>query len=144
MAVSSFPYGNMQPALRVSLLGGTAQHFSLTPTDATASYSIVSSGPSLGLEQKTQGGSTTTIGNWLRTGSLSDYDVRATLNSGTSPAGSGVGTWLNLGTSRFWSLTDTGPVGPPITCNLTIEIRDASTLAVLTSAVVVITVQESA
>lgn len=46
---------------------------------------------------------------WLISGAASDYDVRATLNSGALSTGT-VGAWLNLGTSRNWSCSTDGSV----------------------------------
>ena len=65
----------------------------------------------------------------VTTGVGSGYDIRATLNSGTSPSGSAVGSWLNLATTRYWQLVETG-IGTKA-CNLTIEIRDAVSLTLL-------------
>ncbi len=77
------------------------------------------------------------IGTWLLSGVNSDYDVRATLQSGTAPTGSGTGSWLTLGLSRSW--TESATAGNLLTCTLLIEIRDAVTLTVLDSATVNIT-----
>lgn len=74
---------------------------------------------------------------WLLSGAASDYDIRVTLASGTSPnlVNAGMNVWLNLGTSREWSLQDTdGGAAGGVTCALTVEIRNASTLAVLDTA----------
>lgn len=64
---------------------------------ASATYTITSSG----LEQATGSSNNT----WMTTGVGSDYDVMLTLNSGTSPTGSALATWLNCGTSRSWTVT---------------------------------------
>jgi hypothetical protein len=72
-------------------------------------------------------------GTWLGSGSASSYDCRATIVSGTVTSGV-VGTWQNLGTSRGWSKNDStaGFTGESVT--LTLEIRDASSLAVVATA----------
>jgi hypothetical protein len=71
---------------------------------------------------------------WLQSGSPSSYDVMATVTGGnTSPSGSATGTWLNLGTTRSWSVS----VSSPSTLHnsiMTVQIRDASSLSVLASA----------
>jgi hypothetical protein len=67
--------------------------------------------------------SSSTVGN---------YEVRATLNSGTTPTGT-LSTWLNLGTTRTWSLS--AAAGNFQTCNLTIEIRDTATSTVQATAI---------
>ncbi len=113
------------PALSVSI---TDQGVSSAGAGVTtASYTIDSTGvvaSHLG-----------TLETWLLSGSAADFDVRATLNSGTSPAGT-LGTWLNCGTDRTWSLTDVVADGSELICAITIEIRNATTLAVLDTAIV--------
>jgi hypothetical protein len=61
------------------------------------------------------------------------YDVYVTVSSGSSVTGSPLGTWLNLGTTRSWTLAS-GAVDTTITSVLTVQIRSASTLAVLDTA----------
>lgn len=59
------------------------------------------------------------VETWLNSGTAADYDVRATLVSGTSPSGA-LATWLNLASSSSWSLTR-GSLGTA-SCFLTVEI----------------------
>jgi len=63
---------------------------------------------------------------------VGNYEARATLNSGTTPTGT-LNTWLNLGTTRTWSLS--AATGNFQTCNLTIEIRDTATSTVRATAI---------
>jgi hypothetical protein len=62
------------------------------------------------------------VGDWIFPKTLVSgiYEVRATLNSGTTPVGT-LNTWLSLSANRSWSLQqiDTGTKA----CSLTIEIR---------------------
>lgn len=44
------------------------------------------------------------------------------------------GTWLGLGTTRDWSQTDSTANGDGTLAGITVQIRDASTLAILASA----------
>jgi hypothetical protein len=75
---------------------------------------------------------------WAGVGATpANYDVRATLNSGTSPAGSAVGSWLQLNADRTWSLTSSP--GNTQTCNLTVEIRPTGGGATLANASVTLT-----
>lgn len=76
----------------------------------------------------------TTSYAWLLGGSASDADIFVSVNSGTSPVGSVLGTWLNLGTSRGWTLVWPGGGGSS-NCNLAVSIRDAVSLVVLVNAV---------
>lgn len=64
----------------------------------------------------------TSLETWLTLGTPSDYEVRATLNSGTTPVGT-LGSWLALSTSREWSLTS---VSGTLSCELLVEIRPTS------------------
>lgn len=84
------------------------------------------------------------IDDWLVAGLNSDYEARLTNNSGTSPSGSAVGSWLALSTARAWTLTDSTAGGGAITSNNTVEIRDVSVspAQVLASAPVVMTVDK--
>lgn len=68
------------------------------------------------------------IGDWIspKASAPSDYEVRATLNSGTLNAGSSAtGSWLALTSNRSWGVTRT-VVGVADTGDLTIEIRKGS------------------
>lgn len=69
--------------------------------------------------------------NWLTGGTPSNYEVQATLVSGTFTSGT-TGSWLNLGTTRTWTRGAT--VGNFQTVTATFEIRDATSLVVLASA----------
>lgn len=74
------------------------------------------------------GGVGTDAGDWIspKAAAPGSYEIRATLNSGTSPTGSAVGSWLALSTNREWSLSATA--GTMKTCQLTIEIRLGATV----------------
>ena len=75
------------------------------------------------------------MGSWLKTGVVGDYQIRATLTSGPSPTGT-VGSWLALSTTRTWSAS--APSGTQTITELLFEIRDAATSAVLDSATVIL------
>ena len=124
---------------RVSLQGDALSNSPTDPDDAEVGYQIASTG----LERSYEGFGNPyiTIDTWLLQGSAGDYDCRLTVNSGTAPAGSATGSWLSCGTTRAWTLTDTSPIGGPITNNCTIQIRDATTLNVLASATVTMSVE---
>jgi hypothetical protein len=71
---------------------------------------------------------------WLASGSASDYDIKwdgtgATSKLTTNP---GLGTWLNLGTTRTWVMRDTDVgEGNVHSVSGTLSIRDASTQSVI-------------
>lgn len=69
---------------------------------------------------------------WLVSGSNGDFDIRCTVNSGTIDSGA-TGTWLNLASTRDWSVIDTNDNGVSATANITLQIRDAVSLTVLAS-----------
>jgi hypothetical protein len=80
---------------------------------------------------------------WLVRGATSDYQARATLVSGTSPAdGNALSTWFSCSTSPTWILTKrSGAAGSSVSCVLTIEIRDAASGTVLDSATVTLSAE---
>lgn len=130
-------------ALFASLSGGRVRlsdqvsfHAVATPATATAGYRLVNTGAA----QKRISGSYVAIANeWLLLGSGSDYESRATLNSGDTPTGT-LATWQALSTTRTWELsTSSGSLA----CNLTIEIRDVATSTVLASADIDLSVESS-
>ena len=65
-----------------------------------------------------------------------NYDIRcASINSGAwNTAAATTGTWVNLGTSREWSCVVLAKNSPDVSsCSGEFEIRDASTLTILTT-----------
>lgn len=103
--------------------GGAAATYTLSNTGAVQA-STVSGGPQI-------------LGAWVIPVSFagSAYECRATVNSGSVSSGT-TGTWEDLGTSRSWSRAQASVGSSSV--NLTVEIRNASTLAVLTSATIVL------
>jgi hypothetical protein len=99
-----------------------------TNSPATASYTVSIDGT-----VKVNGVSVET---WLNSGAAAGYDVRATLVSGTSPAGSALATWLNLSSGRSWSLTQSTTGNS--SCVLTVEIGLAGAAAAIASATITI------
>lgn len=91
---------------------------------STASFTMNSNGT-----YSSVGNLSSVSGTWQTgTGTGSSYDVRVTLITGTFSSGT-TGTWVSLSTTRSWSCVQSSP-GFKYT-NATLEIRDASTLAVL-------------
>lgn len=75
--------------------------------------------------QRINGGDTTSAwGSPTTAGEGANYWVRATLNSGTTPAGPALGTWHQLSSQRAWSLTR-GSSGL-VACQLTVQIASDS------------------
>lgn len=112
----------------INLLGLDPADLNFSPSSSTATYTLTTGG----LEQATGYGDNT----WVSGIATSEFDVFAQLNSGSLSTGT-TGSWLNLGSSRSWSCTQS-VIGTK-TADLTISIRSASSLTVLASANVVIT-----
>lgn len=69
----------------------------------TAAYRLTSTG---NIEGNNGTSSQPDRGDWISPKSnFSLYSARVTPQSGTSPSGSALNTWLNLGTNREWSIT---------------------------------------
>lgn len=98
----------------------------------TATYTLESDGDVVS--------STTTlgsidIGDWIspKSAAPSDYEVRATLNSGTLTSGT-TGSWLALTSNRSWTLTRIA-FGPADQVDLNIEIRKGAGAVLATATV---------
>lgn len=113
---------------RINIAANAVSH-SVGVGTATAGYRLNTSGIAEGRE----GASYSTLETWLAFGTASNYECRATVVFGTLTSGTS-GAWLSLGSSQEWSITQVG-VGTN-TCEITIEIRNASTLVVLDSATI--------
>lgn len=107
------------------------------PGDAYAGYRLHSDGTIDGTAATSLNWANN-LGTWLVNGLNSDFEVRATLNSGAlDAASSATGSWLVLSTARLWYCFRDGVFGAgQQVANLTIEIRDASTLGVLDTATI--------
>jgi hypothetical protein len=120
------------PAAVVALTNHSPTTFAGGGT-ATASFIMDNTGVASGVG--TSGGGTYS-GEWMIVGPASAYDVRFTIVSGALTSGT-AGSWLNLATSRTWTV-QRGTPGTNM-CQGTVEIRDATTLAVLATAAITLT-----
>jgi hypothetical protein len=117
-----------------SISNRTVQRLRLDGGTATATYELNNNGNvynHLG----------TNLEAWLDSGVNSDFDVRATFVSGDTLASGTLGTWQVLSTTRSWSLTAVS--GETKSTTLTVEIRNSSTLAVLTTATISLSAESS-
>lgn len=119
----------------VSITDQTVSNSRADPLDTVAQYRLNSSG----IAEKSNGlGAYSTIaGEWLVSGSAANFDARFTPTIGTLT--SGPTGWNNLATSREFIVSQT-VVGSK-SCTGTLEIRNASTLAVLDTATIVLTAE---
>jgi hypothetical protein len=112
---------------RVQLISTTV--YGLNPTSGVGSATIsfhLNGG--VGASWNPQGSVSPGTFNWRLSGASADYDIMATLGSGTTPSGT-LGAWLNLSTTRTWTLSASNDFN--YTCRLAVQIRDAVTLTVL-------------
>lgn len=77
-------------------------------------------------------------GEWKVSGAASQFEARATISSGTVNSGSATGSWINLGSDVSWTKSYAGTGSQSVV--LVVEIRNAVTTAVLTTATVTLTV----
>jgi hypothetical protein len=115
---------------RISLSGVAVS--SVGAGTQTATYTLESDGDVM---SATTGGGSVDQGDWIdpKANAPSDYEVQATLVSGTLSTGT-TGSWLALSSNRSWTLQRV-TVGAATQVTLTIEIRKGSG-AVLASATV--------
>ncbi len=106
---------------------------------ATAQFELTSAGD---VRMTNGNNSVVDVGDWLAPKTnMAGFDCMLTLNSGTSPTGSALATWLNLGTTRNWQITRGG--SGVNTNNCTVQIRNAVSLTVLDTATVLMTADAS-
>ena len=117
---------------RISLSGVAVS--SVGSGSQTATYTLESDGD---VVTATTPGGSVDAGDWIdpKASAPSDYEVRATLNSGTLNGGSSAtGSWLALTSNRSWGVTQI-VVGVADTVDLTIEIRKGSGAALASATV---------
>lgn len=124
----------------VQLQGATLSDKLITANDAEVSYRLATTGEEQSYEG--DGGTHADIADWLLSGTASDFDARLTVNSGTNPTGDSLATWLGLGTTRTWTLTDTTAGDGVTSNNCTIEIRENASGDVIASATVTMEVEK--
>lgn len=111
----------------------TADDSVSSPASATCSFRLTNAG----LIQSLNTGGTTELGAWISDTSLAgNYEVRATLVSGTLSGGT-VGSYEVLSSTRTWFVTRSGSGSKE--CTFTVEIRKTGTGTVLDSSNVTIT-----
>lgn len=90
-----------------------------------------------GVAEKGKNATFTTLETWLLTGASSDYDALAHDNLSTITGGSALDTWLNLGTTRSWELSDVSAGDGGETGEIAVSIRQAvSPFTVLATATI--------
>jgi hypothetical protein len=109
-----------------------------TGANATATASFQNNGVLVGADAGV------VPGQWINMhpvdlATAASYDIYVQHTGGSAPAGSALNTWLNLGTTRSWSITAVYVGGPSSNSStLAVQIRDASTLVVVDTATITI------
>jgi hypothetical protein len=106
---NAYPNIAASGTLLLSGFAGTVKPVTYLPAN-TDSTNSPPPGVSAYAEIEIGGASNTTVkynstATWRLAGNPGDYEVYFQKNSGTTPAGSAVNTWLNLATTRTWSLS---------------------------------------
>lgn len=143
ISMSEFYGKRATAAASVAISNATASNFSKAGIGgtATATYRLNSNGAAY--RTNLSGTLISISGEWLVSGSASAFEARM---SAASPAGSGgttggtFSTWLNLGTTRDWTLSATNNFAERY---FNLEIRLASTGTVLDTALITFSVDSA-
>ncbi len=130
----------MSVNLIIQALGGATvimpTSLSITRADAGTPAEIILD--SDGYRYQRTGATLTQVAPWISPLSAASlYEVRSTLTGGTFTADPSAGSWVSLSSQRLWSRG--ASVAASQTVTATIEIRNASTLAVLSSTALTLT-----
>lgn len=115
----------------VTVLAFTANGRAALPATAFATISFLSNGVEEYSDNADPSG--VILGNWDPAGDGTNYDIEATLVSGSTPSGSALNTWISLASTSpvSWSVTNNSGVGNSVSCVLEIHIREHSSGAVI-------------
>ena len=115
----------------ISISNVTAQAVTTSPTAAVAQYRLENDGD-IGATSGTN--TVGDIGDWITPKTnMASYECRATMLSGSLTTGT-TGAWINLATTRTWTVSRSG-VGTNL-ASMTLEIRRASDGTVMDSATI--------
>lgn len=104
------------------------------PANAQAQMGVYADGF---FKRSINGGANTALFQWLLAGgTASNYDVRLTAVSGTTPSGPALATWFNLASNQVWTIVKAGGSVGTVSFTGTLEIRDAATLAILATSTI--------
>lgn len=124
---------------RLSISGVTVTSNTTSPVQASASYELTNGGD---INRVTTLGGTVDIGDWIapKAAAGSAYECRATVTAGALSSGT-TGTWLDLGTTRTWTVNQNG--GSSSSATLTIDIGRAGTSTAVVSATIVLNANQA-
>jgi len=121
----------------ITISDRTVSDLDTAPGSVFAGWELQSDGD----VQTQEGAVSTDVGDWITPKvNMANYEVRATLSSGTNPTvgSDAMNTWLSLATSRNW-LNQRNTVGT-LTSVILVEIRRASDSVVMDSATITLSV----
>lgn len=133
--LASGPFVSLSPTYNVN-------DVTVSPTNASASFSLENDGDIARITVSTGGGGTVDVGDWItpRSAAGADYECFVTVDSGALSSGT-TGSWLALNTTRTWTLDQTS-LGTS-TCVFGLQIRRASTGSVLDSTTVTLEAEKT-
>lgn len=109
-----------------------------SPTNALCQFELTSGGD---IRETTVNNTVNDVGDWLTPKTMmSSFDAMMTSTSGTAPSGAALATWLNLGTTRTWTMSRN--VLGITSGNCTLQIRDSATGTVLDSATIAFSAEQ--
>lgn len=138
MLVGTFPCGATTGAgggsggAAIDLRNGAAYRSEVTPTDSTATWTILLDGTCTSTGEATY--------TWLLSGANSDYEIFVSVTSGALTSGA-TGLWLVLSSSRAYSVTRTSNVVGSDSATLACQIRRVSDGVVLATSTVTVTAE---
>lgn len=109
-----------------------------TQETAVAGYELNSFGAAF---KFTSSGPVAIPGEWMTAGASSMFQVRATVQAGSTPLGSATGNWQTMNALNAWRVERLADNNGTTTSTLLVEIRDAATLVVLDTATVTLTAE---
>lgn len=123
----------------VSLPAALSPTSTVAAGTATCQFELTNGGD---IRMTTVNNTVNDVGDWITPkNSFSLFEVMLTVNSGTSPSGSAVGSWLNLGTTRNWQISQA--VLGINSNNCTVQIRRASSGVVMATSAVNMTAERT-
>lgn len=102
-------------SIQMNLLGGVGAGRITAETVAVSAIRINTANAAIsflsnGQQTTTRNGSTSIVANWVTPPfTAPEWEIRAVLDSGDTPSGSAIGSWLPLTSDRTWSLAVTFP-----------------------------------
>jgi hypothetical protein len=131
--LNPYRFGGGGGASGVDLRDGAWNTVAIDPADATASFTLAAGGTATGVDVDEL---STGSYPWKLSGNAGDYEVRATMVSGSVTSGN-TNVWTNLAAGASWTKTRT--ILNSSSCTFLLEIRPAGGGAVIDSCTITLT-----